>query len=157
MVRPKMKVVLVQPEIPFNTGSIGRTCVALDLELILIGQLGFSLDSSSVARSGTRYWQLVEISLYDSWDKFLLERSPPEDQLYLFEEDGSKSFYTPKYHPHAYLVFGCESKGLPKSIRESMNDRIFSLPMKNEAVKSLNLANTATAVVYQAMRDYFLK
>ena len=155
MVRPKMKVVLVQPEIPFNTGSIGRTCVALDLELILIGQLGFSLDSSSVARSGTRYWQLVEISLYDSWDKFLLERSPLDDQLYLFEEDGSKSFYTPKYHPHAYLVFGCESKGLPKSIRESMNDRIFSLPMKNEAVKSLNLANTATAVVYQAMRDYF--
>ena len=155
MVRPKMKVVLVQPEIPFNTGSIGRTCVALDLELILIGQLGFSLESTSVARSGTRYWQLVEISLYDSWDKFLLERSPPDDQLYLFEEDGSKSFYTPKYHPHAYLVFGCESKGLPKSIRESMNDRIFSLPMKNEAVKSLNLANTATAVVYQAMRDYF--
>ena len=155
MVRPKMKVVLVEPEIPFNTGSIGRTCVALDLELILIGKLGFSLDSSSVTRSGTRYWQLVEISLYDSWDKFLLERSPPDDQLYLFEEDGSKSFYTPKYHPHAYLVFGCESKGLPKSIRESMKDRIFSLPMKNEAVKSLNLANTATAVVYQAMRDYF--
>ena len=155
MVRPKMKVVLVEPEIPFNTGSIGRTCVALDLELILIGKLGFSLDSSPVTRSGTRYWQFVEISLYDSWDKFLLERSPPEDQLYLFEEDGSKSFYTPKYHPHAYLVFGCESKGLPKSIRESMKDRIFSLPMKNEAVKSLNLANTATAVVYQAMRDYF--
>ena len=155
MVRPKMKVVLVEPEIPFNTGSIGRTCVALDLELILIGQLGFSLDSSSVARSGTRYWQFVEISVYDSWDRFLLERSPLDDQLYLFEEDGSKSFYTPNYHPQAYLVFGCESKGLPKSIRESMKDRTFSLPMKNEAVKSLNLANTATAVAYQAMRDYF--
>ena len=154
MVRPKMKVVLVEPEIPFNTGSIGRTCVALDLELILIGQLGFSLDSSSVARSGTRYWQFVEISLYESWDKFLLERSPVDDQLYLFEEDGSKSFYAPNYHPQAYLVFGCESKGLPKLIRDSMEDRIFSLPMKNNAVKSLNLANTATAVVYQAMRDY---
>ena len=154
MVRPKMKVVLVEPEIPFNTGSIGRTCVALDLELILIGQLGFSLDSSSVARSGTRYWQFVEISLYESWDKFLLERSPVNDQLYLFEEDGSKSFYAPNYHPQAYLIFGCESKGLPKSIRDSMEDRIFSLPMKNNAVKSLNLANTATAVVYQAMRDY---
>ena len=154
MVRPKMKVVLVEPEIPFNTGSIGRTCVALDLELILIGQLGFSLDSSSVARSGTRYWQFVEISLYESWDKFLLERSPVDDQLYLFEEDGSKSFYAPNYHPQAYLVFGCESKGLPKSIRDSMEDRIFSLPMKNNAVKSLNLANTATAVVYQAMRNY---
>ena len=154
MVRPKMKVVLVEPEIPFNTGSIGRTCVALDLELILIGQLGFSLDSSSVARSGTRYWQFVEISLYESWDKFLLERSPVDDQLYLFEEDGSKSFYAPNYHPQAYLVFGCESKGLPKSIRDSMEDRIFSLPMKNNAVKSLNLANAATAVIYQAMRDY---
>ena len=157
MVKPKMKVVLVEPEIPFNTGSIGRTCVALDLELILIGQLGFSLESSSVARSGTRYWQFVEISLYDSWDEFLLERKPVFDQLYLFEEDGLKSFYTPNYHPQAYLVFGCESKGLPKSIREAMKDRIFSLPMKNETVKSLNLANAATAVVYQAMRDYLKK
>ena len=154
MVRPKMKVVLVEPEIPFNTGSIGRTCVALDLELILIGQLGFSLDSSSVARSGTRYWKFVHIKIYDSWDEFLLKRSPPDEQLYFFEEDGSKSFYTPIYHPEAYLVFGCESKGLPKSIREGKKERTFSLPMKNKAVKSLNLANTATAVVYQAMRDY---
>ena len=154
MVSPKMKVVLVEPEIPFNTGSIGRTCVALDLELILIGQLGFSLDSTSVARSGTRYWQFVEISLYGSWDEFLLERTPLVDQIYLFEEDGSESFYTPNYHPQAYLVFGCESTGLPKSIRSTMKERTFSLPMKNESVKSLNLANTATAVVYQAMRDY---
>ena len=155
MVRPKMKVVLVEPEIPFNTGSIGRTCVALDLELILIGQLGFSLDSSSVARSGTRYWNFVQINQYECWEEFLLKRSPLVDQLYLFEEDGLKSFFTPIYHPEAYLVFGCESKGLPTSIRESMEDRIFSLPIKNKAVKSLNLANTATAVVYQAMRDYF--
>ena len=122
--------------------------------MILIGQLGFSLDSSSVARSGTRYWNFVQISLYESWDEFLQKRSPLIDQLYLFEEDGSKSFYTPIYHPEAYLVFGCESKGLPTSIRENMKDRIFSLPIKNKAVKSLNLANTATAVVYQAMRDY---
>ena len=101
--------------------------------------------------------QFVEISLYDSCDEFLLDRSPLFDQLYLFEEDGLKSFYTPNYHPQAYLVFGCESKGLPKYIRDTMKDRIFSLPMKNETVKSLNLANTATAVVYQAMRDYFKK
>ena len=154
MVQPKMKVVLVEPEIPFNTGSIGRTCVALDLELILIGKLGFSLDSSSVARSGTRYWKFVEISLYDSWNNFLLERSPLDEQLYFFEEDGSHSFYTPTYHPQAYLVFGCESKGLPKSICENIQDRTFSLPIKNKAVKSLNLSNAATAVIYQAMRDY---
>jgi tRNA (cytidine/uridine-2'-O-)-methyltransferase len=154
MVQPKMKVVLVEPEIPFNTGSIGRTCVALDLELILIGKLGFSLDSAAVARSGTRYWKFVEISLYDSWHNFVLERSPLDEQLYFFEEDGSHSFYTPTYHPQAYLVFGCESKGLPKSICQSIQDRTFSIPIKNKAVKSLNLANAATAVIYQAMRDY---
>ena len=154
MKKSKMKVVLVEPEIPFNTGSIGRTCVALDLELILIGELGFSLDSSSIARSGTRYWKFVRTSLYQSWAEFIQKRSPLDEQLYLFEEDGSSSFYLPTYHPEAYLVFGCESKGLPKTIRESMKSRTFSIPMKNKAVKSLNLANAATAVIYQAMREY---
>ena len=154
MMQPKMKVVLVEPEIPFNTGSIGRTCVALNLELILIGQLGFSLESPSVARSGTRYWKFVEINLYESWNEFLVKRSPLEEQLYFFEEDGLKSIYEPIYHPEAYLVFGCESKGLPMSLRESVKDRTFSIPIRNKAVKSLNLSNAATAVVYQAMRDY---
>ena len=154
MMQPKMKVVLVEPEIPFNTGSIGRTCVALNLELILIGQLGFSLESPSVARSGTRYWKFVEINLYESWNEFLVKRSPLEEQLYFFEEDGLKSIYEPSYHPEAYLVFGCESKGLPMSLRESVKDRTFSIPIRNKAVKSLNLSNAATAVVYQAMRDY---
>ncbi len=154
MMQPKMKVVLVEPEIPFNTGSIGRTCVALNLELILIGQLGFSLESPSVARSGTRYWKFVEINLYESWNEFLVKRSPLEEQLYFFEEDGLKSIYEPNYHPEAYLVFGCESKGLPISIRESVKDRTFAIPIRNKAVKSLNLSNAATAVVYQAMRDY---
>ena len=152
--QPKMKVVLVEPEIPFNTGSIGRTCVALNLELILIGQLGFSLESPSVARSGTRYWKFVEINLYESWNEFLVKRSPLEEQLYFFEEDGFKTIYEPSYHPEAYLVFGCESKGLPMSLRESVKDRTFSIPIRNKAVKSLNLSNAATAVVYQAMRDY---
>ena len=154
MKKSKMKVVLVEPEIPLNTGSIGRTCVALDLELILIGKLGFSLDSSSVARSGTRYWKFVRISLYEGWAEFIQKRSPLDEQLYFFEEDGSSNFYLPNYHPEAYLVFGCESKGLPKTIRESMKSRTFSIPMKNKAVKSLNLANAATAVIYQAMREY---
>ena len=71
MKKSKMKVVLVEPEIPFNTGSIGRTCVALDLELILVGKLGFSLDSSSVARSGTRYWKSVQLDRYNDWAEFV--------------------------------------------------------------------------------------
>jgi len=150
-----MKVVLVEPEIPFNTGSIGRTCVALDLELILVGKLGFSLDSSSVARLGTRYWKSVQLDLYNDWAEFVQKRIPLDEQMYFFEEDGSQSFYLPSYHPESYLVFGSESKGLPNELRESMKHRTFALPMKNKNVKSLNLANAATAVIYQAMRDYF--
>ena len=93
-----MKVVLVEPEIPFNTGSIGRTCVALDLELILVGKLGFSLDSSSVARSGTRYWKSVQLDLYNDWAEFVRRRKPRDEQLYFFEEDGSrrKNYYVPE-------------------------------------------------------------
>ena len=152
MSNPRMKMVLVTPEIPYNTGAIGRTCVALDLELILIKPYGFSLDEKAVIRAGTRYWQHVQLSQYDSWQSFLGDKRPPRKSLYFFEEHGAKSFYTPDYRKDSYLVFGCESKGLPIEILDGMEDRTFNLPMRNPVVKSLNLANVATAVVYQAMR-----
>lgn len=152
MSNPSMKVVLVTPEIPFNTGAIGRTCVALDLELILIKPYGFSLDEKSVRRAGTDYWKHVHLSEYESWQNFLDARKPPRDGLYFFEEHGAQSVFDPVYQPDAYLVFGCESAGLPATILNDMDDRVFSLPMRNPLVRSLNLANVATAVVYQAMR-----
>lgn len=147
-----MKIVLLEPEIPFNTGAIGRTCVALDLDLILIKPYGFSIDDKSVARAGTRYWEHVKLSEYSDWQSFLKYEEPPRDCLYFFEEDGGQSFYTPEYNKGSYLVFGCESKGLPKEILKGMEDRVFKLPMRNPVVKSLNLANVATAVAYQALR-----
>ncbi len=149
---PRIKMVLVTPEIPYNTGAIGRTCVALDLELILIKPYGFSLDEKAVRRAGTNYWKHVQLSEYDSWQHFLDDRNPPRDSLYLFEEDGAKSMYAPDYQHDAYLVFGCESAGLPKAIQDSLRDRMFHLPMLSPLVRSLNLANVATAVIYQAMR-----
>ena len=76
------KIVLVAPEIPFNTGAIGRTCVALDIELILIKPYGFSLDEKSVARAGTRYWPHVQLSEYDSWDHFIANEKPAHDELF---------------------------------------------------------------------------
>lgn len=152
MSEPRMKVVLVTPEIPFNTGAIGRTCVALNLELILIKPLGFSLDEKSVRRAGTDYWKHVHLTQYDDWQSFLEKRQPLRDALYFFEEHGAQSVFEPVYQPDAYLVFGCESAGLPKSILNKMDDRVFSLPMLDPRVRSLNLANVATAVVYQAMR-----
>ena len=152
MFDPHMKLVLVTPEIPWNTGAIGRTCVALNLELILIKPYGFSLDEKSVRRAGTDYWKHVHLSEYDNWQHFLDERQPPRDALYFFEENGAQNFYTPDYEPDGYLVFGCESKGLPIAIFDGLEDRIFNLPMRDTRVRSLNLANVATAVIYQAMR-----
>lgn len=149
---PRMKIVLVTPEIPWNTGAIGRTCVALGLELILIKPLGFSLDEKSVKRAGTDYWKHVDLTIYDDWDAFIADRNPPRDSICFFEEHGSQTFYDPDYKQDGYLVFGCESAGLPKTILDGMDDRVFSLPMRSPLVRSLNLANVATAVVYQAMR-----
>lgn len=151
---PCLKLVLVTPEIPWNTGAIGRTCVALELELILIKPYGFSLDEKAVRRAGTDYWKHVHLSEYDNWQSFLTARRPPRDRLYFFEEHGAQSIYDPDYHDDAYLVFGCESAGLPRAVLDGMDDRVFRLPMRSPLVRSLNLANVATAVVYQAMRGH---
>jgi len=152
MSEPHLKIVLVTPEIPYNTGAIGRTCVALGLELILIKPLGFSLDEKAVRRAGTDYWKHVNLSAYDSWAHFLEGRKPARDSLYFFEEHGAQSLYAPEYDPDGYLVFGCESAGLPRRVLDGMDDRVFHLPMLSPLVRSLNLANVATAVIYQAMR-----
>ena len=149
----RMKIVLVAPEIPHNTGAIGRTCVALDLELILIKPYGFSIDENTVARSGTRYWKHIQLTQYDNWVSFLNDRQPARENLYFFEEHGTESFYTPHYNENGYLIFGCESKGLSATILDGMDDRVFNVPMRSSLVKSLNLANVATAVAYQAMRS----
>lgn len=149
---PCLKMVLVTPEIPYNTGAIGRTCVALDLELILIKPYGFSIEEKAVRRAGMDYWKHVQLTEYDNWESFLGDRNPPRESLYFFEEHGAQSVYAPDYQDDAYLVFGCESKGLPATILNGKDDRVFHLPMRNPRVRSLNLANVATAVVYQAMR-----
>lgn len=146
------KIVLVEPEIPHNTGAIGRTCVALNLELILIKPYGFSLDSKTVQRAGTRYWQFVELSEYDTWKTFIEDRQPDRNKLFFFEENGEQSFYAPDYPEDAYLVFGKESTGIPNPILDQYPDRLFHVPMLSDKVKSLNLSNVATAVIYQAMR-----
>jgi tRNA (cytidine/uridine-2'-O-)-methyltransferase len=145
-------IVLVQPEIPGNTGAVGRTCVALGMELILIHPLGFEISDRRVKRSGLDYWPHVRLAEYASWDAFLQARTPRPDQLFLFEEFGSRSFYEPDYPDNAFLVFGQETKGLPGAIIAAHPDRLFRLPMRSEVIRSLNLANTVAAAAYQAMR-----
>lgn len=145
-------IVLIQPEIPHNTGAIGRTCVALDLELVLVHPLGFALSDKHLKRSGLDYWQHVRLSEFADWAAFLAERQPREDQLFLFEEDGATSFYDADYPDDAYLVFGSETQGIPPAIRAAHAHRQFHLPMRSPHIRSLNLANTATAAAYQALR-----
>lgn len=147
-----MAVVLVCPEIPHNTGAIGRTCVALDLELVLVGPYGFYLSDKHLKRAGLDYWEHVRLAEFTGWDAFLAERAPREDQLFLFEEYGARSFYEPEYPDDAYLVFGSETKGLPAAIAQPLAHRMVRLPMRSDRIRSLNLANSVTAAAYQALR-----
>lgn len=154
-VSPDMKIVLVAPEIPGNTGTLGRTCVALDLELILIRPFGFELSDKTVRRAGLDYWKHVRLSDYASWDAFMSDRAPRRESLFLFEDDGSAgTVYDPDYPADAYLVFGCETQGLPSEILTAFSDRVFRLPMTSPHIRSLNLANAATAVAYQALKEW---
>ncbi|WP_336917565.1 tRNA (cytidine(34)-2'-O)-methyltransferase [Altererythrobacter lauratis] len=145
-------IVLVQPEIPGNTGAVGRTCVALGMELVLIHPLGFTITDKRVKRSGLDYWPHVQLSEYASWDAFLADRAPRDAQLFLFEEFGSTSFYEPDYPDDAILVFGRETKGIPPDIIACHPGRLFHLPMRSDVIRSLNLANTVSAAAYQALR-----
>ena len=145
-------IVLVQPEIPGNTGAVGRTCVALDMELVLIHPLGFTITDKRLKRSGLDYWQHIRLAEFRGWDEFLAERAPRADQLFLFEEYARRSFYEPNYPDDAYLVFGQETKGLPQAIVSAHAASLVSLPMRSDKVRSLNLANTVAAAAYQAMR-----
>ena len=145
-------IILVQPEIPGNTGSVGRTCVALGMELILIHPLGFEITDTRVKRAGLDYWPHVNLTEYASWDAFLEARNPRAEQLFLFEEFGAKSFYEPDYPDDAMLVFGKETTGIPKAIIDRHADRLFRLPMRSDVIRSLNLANTVAAAAYQALR-----
>ncbi len=148
-------IILIQPEIPGNTGAVGRTCVALGMELILIHPLGFDISDKRVKRSGLDYWPHVNLTEYASWDTFIAARTPRPDQLFLFEEFGSRSFYEPDYPDDAMLVFGQETKGIPKAIIDQHSDRLFKLPMRSDVIRSLNLANTVAAAAYQALRGQF--
>jgi tRNA (cytidine/uridine-2'-O-)-methyltransferase len=155
MTVPAMKIVLVAPEIPGNTGTIGRTCVALDMELILIRPYGFELSDKTVRRAGLDYWKHVRLSEYDDWAAFLAARNPAPKDLFFFEDDGAAgTVYDAPYTEGAYLVFGRETTGLPPEILRDWSHRTWRLPMRSAHIRSLNLANAVTAVAYQAMRGW---
>jgi tRNA (cytidine/uridine-2'-O-)-methyltransferase len=146
-----LKIVLFAPEIPGNTGSIGRTCLALNIRLILIKPYGFDLDEKAVRRAGLDYWKHVDLVEYESLEDFF-EIEKPEN-IYFLSKFATKSYFDAGFKDNSYLVFGRETKGLPDSIPENYPNDLYKLPMFSEHVRSLNLSNAATAVAYEAVRQ----
>lgn len=150
--KKKVKIVLFAPDIPGNTGSIGRTCVALNMQLILIKPYGFSLDEKAVRRAGLDYWKFLDLVEYESFDDFIEGESPERDKMFFLSTKTDQVYYNQKYTEDCYLIFGKETKGLPAEIHSEFHDRIYTMPMFSEHIRSINLANAATTVAYEALR-----
>ena len=149
----KFKIVLVAPEIPGNTGSIGRTCVALDLELILIKPLAFDISEKAVRRAGLDYWKYVNLKTYENFDEFIANENPESSKMFFFSKTVKKNLFEAKFTENCYLIFGSETKGLPKNIMEKYQDCLITLPMYSDHVRSLNLSNAVTAAAYETLRQ----
>ncbi len=146
-----MHVVLVAPEIPQNTGSIGRLCVATGTVLHLVDPLGFTIDDRHVRRAGLDYWPHVRLVRHASWEAFATARPP--GRLLCFSARAPRSYTTVRFRADDLLVFGCESRGLPPAIRSAYADATFGIPLASEQVRSLNLATAVAVVLYEGLRQ----
>lgn len=147
-----MNIVLYEPDIPWNTGNIGRTCVATGSTLHLVGRLGFSLEEKEVRRSGLDYWDRLRRVQHADWEAFLSTVSS-EDDLFLFSKWGKKDLWEASFRPASYLVFGCETAGLPEPIRQRHASRVYRIPMLEGGVRSLNLSTAVGIALYEALRQ----
>ncbi len=144
------RIVLLDPEIPQNTGSIARLAAALQCPLHLVGRLGFSIDEKAVRRAGLDYWPLVQLERNLDLAHFCHEH--PTARMRLFSAVGRKSYLEARYEPGDALVFGCESIGLPEDLLAEHPDEVYGIPTIG-GVRSLNLANAASIVTYEAFRQ----
>ena len=147
---PLFHVVLYQPDIPQNTGNIGRTCVAVGAKLWLIRPLGFRLDEKHLRRAGMDYWQHLDWEAVDSWQE--LQQRLPGRRVWCLTKTAERLVWDAAFAPGDILLFGSESRGLPASILAEQTSRNLKLPMR-EVVRSLNLASTVNTVVYEAVRQ----
>jgi tRNA (cytidine/uridine-2'-O-)-methyltransferase len=146
-----MQVVLFEPEIPPNTGSIARLCAATLTPLHLIEPLGFKIDDKHLKRAGLDYWEFVEVHVHKSWDDFLTTAAPKN--LLFFSKRATKSYTSVRYNENDYLVFGPETRGLPPEMLEINASHFYQIPMLGVGVRSLNLSNAVSIVLYEALRQ----
>lgn len=147
-----LNIVLVNPEIPFNTGNIGRSCVATGTMLHLVGKLGFKIESKEIRRSGLDYWPNLNYRRYADWDEFLNINKPDLQDMFFLSTKGQKVYWDAHFSPNSYLVFGAESCGLPKDFYERYKDRLYTIPMPGP-VRSLNLSSSAAITLFEALRQ----
>jgi tRNA (cytidine/uridine-2'-O-)-methyltransferase len=149
--RDDLHVVLVHPEIPWNTGSVGRTCLAAGAQLHLVEPLGFSLSERAVRRAGLDYWPRVAPRIWPDWPT--LEAALPSlGEPCFFSADATRAFWDVDCGARTVLIFGGESSGLPKAIRERWQARFVGVPMADPELRSLNLSNTAAIALYEVLR-----
>ena len=144
-------IVLFSPEIPQNTGTIGRLAVSTNSKLHLIEPLGFSLEDKFLKRAGLDYWQFLNPSIYKDWEDFLNKQNP--ERMFFISTHGRKDFFDVEFREGDYLVFGRESAGLPDEFHQRYPEQFCRIPMPGEFNRSLNLANAASIVLYEAMRQ----
>ena len=145
-----MNIILHQPEIPANTGNIGRTCVATGTSLHLIEPLGFRLNEKSIKRAGMDYWEHLDVTRYINFEEFL-EKNPGA-KIYMATTKGQHVYTEVKYEPDCYIMFGKESAGIPEEILVKHPDNCIRIPMLSE-IRSLNLSNSVAVVLYEALRQ----
>jgi len=145
-----LNIVLFEPEIPANTGNIGRTCVATNTRLHLIEPLGFRLDEKSLRRAGMDYWKDLDVTTYIDFDDFLAKN--PDAKIYMATTKAPNVYTDVSYEPDCYIMFGKESAGIPEEILVHHKENSIRIPMVGD-IRSLNLGNSVAIVLYEALRQ----
>lgn len=146
-----LNVVLIEPEIPQNTGNIARTCAATGARLHLVGPMGFQIDEKRVRRAGLDYWDKLDITYYGSTEEFFKQNEGAE--FFYFSTKAEQTHSDMRYPNGAYLVFGKETKGLPEELLKANHDRCVRIPMRG-IIRSLNLSNSVAIAVYETLRQW---
>ena len=146
-----MHIVLFEPEIPPNTGSVARLCAATLTPLHLIEPLGFKISDKHLKRAGLDYWELVDLTVHKSWDAFVRRRA--DKRLLFFSKRATRSYTQARYQEEDFLVFGPETRGLPAELLAANAEHCYRIPMMASGVRSLNLSNAVSIVLYEGLRQ----
>ena len=147
---PKINIVMVEPEIPQNTGNVARTCAATGARLHIVKPMGFNIDDKKLKRAGLDYWHYLDITYYDNLEDFFAKN---DGAFFYFTTKGRKAHSDVSYPDNCYLLFGKETKGLPEELLIKNPERCVRIPMQGE-IRSLNLSNSVAIAVYEALRQW---